>query len=203
MWLHYQFVCLISFHLVFVISYLTSRLWKYFNILGSDQSVIHFCNFIHVQRPLLMRALQEVQILAWTILLNTVHKKRYILYKKIYLICVKSSIHQTCDMQQQKANKGGVITNSLRNNYSRHHLYTRTRRSWAISTGHPAEFFRIHILVRGQSLCIADICPNHTTGGGVLFWVKVLFSLGVLAHFDQFRLFCCEFTHFSVYFSQA
>ena len=130
-------------------------------------------------------------------------QKRYILYKKIYLMRVKSSIHQICDMQQQKANKGGVITNSLRNNYSRHHLYTRTRRSWAISTGHPAEFFRIHILVRGQSLCIADICPNHTTGGGVLFWAKVLFSLGVLAHFDQFRLFCCEFTHFSVYFSQA
>ena len=96
-------------------------------------------------------------------------QKRYILYKKIYLICVKSSIHQTCDMQQQKANKGGVITNSLRNNYSRHHLYRRTRRSRAISTGHPAEFFRIHILVRGQLLCIADICPNHTTGGGVLF----------------------------------
>ena len=56
-------------------------------------------------------------------------QKRYISYKKIYLICVKSSIHQTCDMQQQKANKGGVITNSLRNNYSRHHLYRRTRRS--------------------------------------------------------------------------
>ena len=31
---------------------------------------------------------------------------------------VKSSIHQTYDMQQQKAKKGGVICNSLRNNYS-------------------------------------------------------------------------------------
>ena len=112
----------------------------------------------------------------------------------------QSSIHKACDMQQQKAKKGGVITNSLRNNYSQHHLY---RRSWAISTRLPAEFFRIHILVRGQSLCITNICPNHTTGGGVLFRAKVLFSIGVLAHFDQFRLFCCEFTHFSVYFLQA
>ena len=115
----------------------------------------------------------------------------------------QSSIHKACDMQQQKAKKGGVITNSLRNNYSQHHLYRRTRRSYAISKGHPAEFFRIHVLVKGRLLCIADICPNHTTGGGVLFGAKVLFSIGVVAHFDQFRLLCCEFTHFSVYFLQA
>ena len=34
-------------------------------------------------------------------------QKSYILYKNIYLLCVKSNIHQKCDMQQKKSRKRG------------------------------------------------------------------------------------------------
>ena len=47
---------------------------------------------------------------------------------------------------------------------------------------------------------------NHTTGGGVFFSSRYAFQhreSEIFANFDQFRLFCCEFIHFSVYFLQA
>ena len=44
-----------------------------------------------------------------------------------------------------------------------------------------------------------DISPNQTTGDGVLFSSRCTLyhrKRQIFAHFDQFRLFCCEFMHF-------
>ena len=46
---------------------------------------------------------------------------------------------------------------------------------------------------------MTDISPNQTTGDGVLFSSRCTLyhrKRQIFAHFDQFRLFCCEFTHF-------
>ena len=53
---------------------------------------------------------------------------------------------------------------------------------------------------------IADICHNHTSSGGSFFssWCTIRHrERDISAYFGQFGLFCCEFTHFLVYFLQA
>ena len=45
--------------------------------------------------------------------------------------------------------------------------------------------------------------PPHFFQAGLHFSIKNAKSWPILAHFDQFRLFCCKFTHFLLYFLQA